>query len=135
MKQDCGRYYYYPPALTKKLLGVGLSVFTAAAALQKALGSTPFSVVDASSDSPSYFIALVYTTLGVLLGVASTVYSIKTSSLRMMGYLAAYLLAFASISLFNSPATLWMQIANVAGFVGVSLAAFSAWLRHLRERP
>lgn len=134
MKRDCGAYYYYPPALTKKLLGVGLSVFTAAAALQKALGSTPFSVVDAPNDSAAYSIALAYTTLGVVLGVASTVYSLKTSSLRLMGYLAAYLLAFASVSLFNSPATLWMQIANVTAFIGVSLAAFSAWLRHLRER-
>jgi hypothetical protein len=121
--------------VTKKILGVGLSIFTAAAALQKALGSTPFSVVDASSDSASYCIALMYTTLGVILGVVSAVYSLKTSSLRLMGYLGAYLLAFASISLINSPATAWMQIANVAGFIGVSLAAFSAWLRHLREGP
>lgn len=126
---------FYPPATTKKILGVGLSVFTAAAALQKALGSTPFSVVDASSDSAAYCIALMYTTLGIVLGVASTIYSLKTSSLRLMGYLGAYLLAFASISLINSPATLWMQFANVAGFIGVSLAAFSAWMRHLRERP
>lgn len=134
MKRQCSGYIY-PPAVTKKILGVGLSVFTAASALQKALGSTPFSVVDASSDSASYCIALLYTTLGILLGVASMVYSLKTSSLRLMGYLGAYLLAFASVSLINSPATLLMQFANVAGFVGVSLAAFSAWLRHMRERP
>ncbi|WNI17575.1 hypothetical protein [Actinacidiphila sp. ITFR-21] len=121
--------------MTKKILGAGLSVFTAAAALQKALGSTPFSVVDASNDSVAYCIALVYTTFGVALGVVSTVYSLKTSSLRLMGYLGAYLLAFASISLINSPANLWMQFANVAAFAGVSLAAFSAWLRHMRERP
>ncbi|MFJ4739030.1 hypothetical protein [Streptomyces sp. NPDC088775] len=134
MKRECSGYIY-PPAVTKKILGVGLSIFTAAAALQKALGSTPFSVVAASGDSVSYCIALMYTTLGVILGVASTVYSLKTSSLRLMGYLGAYLLAFAAISLINSPATLWMQFASVAGFVGVSLAAFSAWLRHMRERP
>ncbi|MFE4527060.1 hypothetical protein ACFRMO_07665 [Streptomyces anulatus] len=123
----------YPPAFTKKILGIGLGVFTAAASLQKALGSTPFSVVDASGDTPAYYIALVYTTLGIVLGVASALYSIRTSSLRMMGYLAAYLLAFAAISLFNSPATVWMQLANVISFIGVSLAAFSAWLRYLRE--
>lgn len=134
MNRECSGYYY-PPALTKKLLGVGLSVFTAAAALQKALGSTPFSVVDAPNDSVAYGIALGYTTLGVILGVISTVYSLKTSSLRLMGYLGAYLLAFASISLINSPATLWMQFANVAAMLGISLAALSAWLRHLRERP
>lgn len=134
MKRECSGYIF-PPAVTKKILGVGLGVFTAAAALQKALGSTPFSVVDASNDSAAYCIALMYTTLGVALGVASTVYSLRTSSLRLMGYLAAYLLAYASISLINSPATLWMQLANVAAFIGVSLAAFSAWLRHLRERP
>ncbi|MEV6310035.1 hypothetical protein AB0M10_15720 [Streptomyces sp. NPDC051840] len=127
--------YIYPPAVTKKILGVGLSVFTASAALQKALGSTPFSVVDASTDSAAYCIALGYTSLGVILGVVSTLYSLKTSSLRLMGYLGAYLLAFASISLINSPADAWMQLANVTAFVGVSLAAFSAWLRHLRERP
>ncbi|MFF1693176.1 hypothetical protein ACFVXC_06040 [Streptomyces sp. NPDC058257] len=121
--------------MTKKLLGVGLSVFTAGAALQKALGSTPFSVVDASTDSAAYCIALAYTTLGIVLGVASTVYSLKTSSLRLMGYLGAYLLAFASVSLINSPATVWMQFANVAAFLGISVASFSAWLRHLRERP
>lgn len=124
---------YYPPAFTKKVLGLGLSTFTAAAALQKALGSTPFSVVDAPSDSCSYYIALVYTTLGIVLGVCSAAYSLKTSSLRLMGYVAAYLLAFAAVSLFNSPATVWMQLANVVSFIGVSLAAFSAWLRYLRE--
>jgi hypothetical protein len=123
----------YPPAFTKKVLGVGLSIFTAAAALQKALGSTPFSVVDAPSDSCAYYIALLYTTLGILLGVCSALYSFRTSSLRLMGYIAAYLLAFAAISLFNSPATVWMQLANVISFIGVSLAAFSAWLRHMRE--
>ncbi|WP_369042186.1 hypothetical protein [Streptomyces sp. Midd1] len=90
-------------------------------------------MVDAPSDSCSYYIALIYTTLGVVLGVGSALYSLKTASLRLMGYLAAYLLAFASVSLFNSPTTAWMQIANVISFVGVSLAAFSAWLRYLRE--
>ncbi|MFE5853244.1 hypothetical protein ACFQ61_08480 [Streptomyces sp. NPDC056500] len=127
--------YIYPPAVTKRLLGVGISVFTAAAAIQKALGSTPFSVVDAPTASVTYCIALAYTVLGVGLGVASLAYSLRTSSLRLMGYLGAYLLAFASISLINSTATLGMQIANVFAFTGVSLAAFSAWLRHLRERP
>ncbi|WP_328749252.1 MULTISPECIES: hypothetical protein [unclassified Streptomyces] len=127
--------YIYPPAVTKKLLGVGLSIFTAAAALQKALGSTPFSVVDSHVDSTAYCIALAYTTLGIVLGLASMVYSLKTSSLGLMGYLGAYLLAFASISLINSPATPWMQFANVAAFLGISIAALSAWLRHLRERP
>ncbi|MFD9815087.1 hypothetical protein [Streptomyces sp. NPDC059080] len=121
--------------MTKRILGVGLSVFTVSAALQKALGSTPFSVVDAPSDSAAYLIALIYTTLGIILGLVSMVYSLKTSSLRLMGYLGAYLLAFASISLINSPADPWMQFANVAAFVGVSFAAFSAWLRHMRERP
>ncbi|WP_329272054.1 hypothetical protein [Streptomyces sp. NBC_01451] len=125
----------YPPAFTKRMLGVGLSLFTAAAALQKALGSTPFSVVDAPGDSCAYYIALIYTTFGVALGVVSAVYSVKTSSLRLMGYLGAYLLAFASISLFNSPATAWMQFANVVSFIGISLAAFSAWLRYRREGP
>ncbi|MFF8283380.1 hypothetical protein ACF06W_11725 [Streptomyces albus] len=115
------------------MLGAGLSIFTAAAALQKALGSTPFSVVDAPSDSAAYYIALVYTVLGVVLGAASTVYSLKTSSLRLMGYLSAYLLAFASVSLINSTATLLMQVANVVAFTGISVAAFSAWLRYLRE--
>lgn len=132
MRQECDGLIY-PPAFTKKVLGVGLSTFTAAASLQKALGSTPFSVVDAPTATPAYYIALIYTTLGVLLGVVSALYSVKTSSLRLMGYLAAYLLAFASVSLFNSPANLWMQFANVVSFIGVSLAAFSAWLRHLRE--
>ncbi|MGW3153669.1 hypothetical protein [Streptomyces sp. NPDC001089] len=125
----------YPPAFTKKVLGIGLGVFTAAASLQKALGSTPFSVVDAPSSSASYYIALIYTTLGIVLGVGSALYSFKTSSLRMMGYLSAYLLAFAAISLFNSPTTVWMQIANVVSFVGISMASFSAWLRFLREGP
>ncbi|MFV0135449.1 hypothetical protein ACLGIH_19895 [Streptomyces sp. HMX87] len=131
------RHHYdgliYPPAFTKKVLGLGLSTFTAAASLQKALGSTPFSVVDAPTDTARYYIALTYTTLGILLGTCSAMYSLKTSSLRLMGYVAAYLLAFAAVSLFNSPATVWMQLANVISFIGVSLAAFSAWLHHLRE--
>lgn len=134
MNRDCDGLIY-PPAFTKKILGIGLSVFTAAASLQKALGSTPFSVVDAPSSSASYYIALAYTTLGMTLGVASAVYSFRTSSLRLMGYLAAYLLAFAAVSLFNSPTTAWMQIANVVSFIGISMAAFSAWLRFLREGP
>ncbi|MEV7902213.1 hypothetical protein [Streptomyces anulatus] len=132
MRTDHGGLIY-PPAFTKKVLGIGLGVFTAAASLQKALGSTPFSVVDAPGDTLAYYIALVYTTLGVVLGCVAALYSIRTSSLRMMGYLAAYLLAFAAISLFNSPATVWMQLANVVSFIGVSMAAFSAWLRYLRE--
>ncbi|MGW3860253.1 hypothetical protein ACWEDZ_02045 [Streptomyces sp. NPDC005047] len=132
MNRECDGLIY-PPAFTKKVLGVGLSTFTVAASLQKALGSTPFSVVDAPSDSASYYIAFIYTALGILLGLVSTVYSLRTSSLRLMGYLAAYLLAFAAISLFNSPATVWMQLANVISFVGISMAAFSAWLRFLRE--
>lgn len=134
MRSDCDGLIY-PPAFTKKVLGIGLGVFTAASSLQKALGSTPFSVVDAPDATAAYYIALVYTTLGVILGVFSALYSVKTSSLRLMGYLAAYLLAFAAISLFNSPATVWMQLANVISFIGVSMAAFSAWLRYLREGP
>jgi len=126
---------HYPPVFTKKLLGIGLSTFTAAASLQKALGSTPFSVVDAPSNSTSYYIAFTYTTLGIMLGVYSALYSFRTSSLRLTGYLAAYLLAFAAVSLFNSPTTVWMQIANVVSFLGISLASFSAWLRYLREGP
>lgn len=123
----------FPPAFTKKLLGVGLSVFTIGSALQKALGSTPFSVVDAPSDSASYYIAFIYTTLGMALGAVSAVYSLKTSSLRLMGYLGAYLLAFAVVSLFNSPTNAWMQFANIISFIGVSVAAFSGWLRYVRE--
>ncbi|MEU0213695.1 hypothetical protein ABZ281_00755 [Streptomyces sp. NPDC006265] len=134
MKRD-HEVLIYPPAFTKRMLGAGLSIFTAAAALQKALGSTPFSVVDAPSDSCAYYIALIYTTLGVALGVVSAMYSLKTSSLRLMGYLGAYLLAFAAVSLFNSPATPWMQLANVVSFIAISLAAFSAWLRYRREGP
>lgn len=126
---------YYPPAFTKKVLGLGLSTFTAAAALQKALGSSPFSVIDARTDTATYYIAILYTALGMVLGVCSAAYSLKTSSLRMMGYLSAYLLAFAAVSLFNSSATVWMQLANVVSFIGISAAAFSAWLRYLREGP
>ena len=133
MKRECA--VYYPPAFTKKVLGIGLSTFTAAASLQKALGSTPFSVVDAPSNSTAYYIAIAYTTLGIVLGVFSALYSFRTSSLRLTGYLAAYLLAFAAVSLFNSPTTVWMQLANVVSFLGISLAAFSAWLRYLREGP
>ncbi|MEU9050210.1 hypothetical protein AB0D37_07355 [Streptomyces sp. NPDC048384] len=125
----------YPPMVTKKILGAGLSLFTAAAALQKALGSTPFSVVDAPNDSYSYYIALIYTALGVVLGLFSLGYVLWSSSLKLMGMLGAYLLAFGAVSLFNSPQTTLMQIANMATFIGVSAAAFSAWLRHLRERP
>lgn len=134
MRRDCDGLIY-PPAFTKKVLGTGLGVFTAAASLQKALGSTPFSVVDAPSDTASYYIALFYTTLGILLGFYAALHSVRTSSLRTMGYLAAYLLAFAAVSLFNSPANVWMQLANVVSFIGVSMAAFSAWLRYLREGP
>lgn len=123
----------YPPAFTKKILGLGLSVFTVGASLQKALGSTPFSVVDAPNHSAAYYIALVYTTFGVALGAVSCAYSLKTSSLKLMGWIGAYLLAFASASLINTNATVWMQLANVVSFVGVSLAAFSAWLRFRRE--
>lgn len=132
MNRNCAEAYY-PPAFTKKLLGLGLSTFTAAAALQKALGSTPFSVVDAPSSSYAYYIALSYTTLGIALGVISAMYSLATSSLRLMGYLAAYLLAFAAVSLFNSPTTVWMQLANIISFMGASLVGLSAWLRYLRE--
>lgn len=124
--------YYYPPAFTKKLLGLGLSLFTVGISLQKALGKTPFSVVHAEGEC-AYWIAFGYAALGVLLGVGSALYSVKTSSLRLMGYLAAYLLAFAPASLFNSPATLPLQWANALSFIGVSMAAFSAWLRYLRE--
>lgn len=133
MKRECADFYY-PPAVTKKILGMGLSIYTVGIALQKALGKTPFSIVHAESES-SYYIALIYGTLGVALGVASTVYSAKTSSLRLMGYLAAYLLAFAPASLFNSPATVPLQIGNAVSFIGISMAAFSAWLRYLREGP
>ncbi|MET7814272.1 hypothetical protein ABZT26_25915 [Streptomyces sp. NPDC005395] len=125
--------FIYPPAFTKKLLGLGLSIFTAGAALHKALGSTPFSVVDAPNSSAAYYIAFAYTTLGIVLGVASAVYSLRTCSLRMTGYLAAYLLAFAAASFINYSGTAWMQAANVVTFLGVSLASFSAWLRFRRE--
>ncbi|MFJ9719926.1 hypothetical protein ACIRPQ_29040 [Streptomyces sp. NPDC101213] len=131
MSRDCG--LIYPPAFTKKLLGAGLSVFTAAAALQKALGSTPFSVVDARTYSAAYYIALLYTTFGIILGVCAAVYSLRTSSLRLTGFLGAYLLAFAAVSLFTPTGTAWMQAANVVSFLGVSLAAFASWLRYLRE--
>ncbi|MFH9731921.1 hypothetical protein [Streptomyces sp. NPDC017260] len=131
------RYQYdaliYPPAFTKKVLGVGLSLFTIGASLQKALGSTPFSVVDAPTHSASYYIALIYTTLGILLGFVSALYSLATSSLRLTGYLGAYLLAFAVVSMINTQATGWMTLANVVSFVGISLASFSAWLRFRRE--
>lgn len=129
------QYYelYYPPAFTKKMLGLGLSIFTVGASLQKALGSTPFSVIDAPNHSAAYYIALVYTTLGIALGLVSAVYSLKTSSLKLMGYLGAYLLAFASVSLLNTSSSAWMQFANVVAFIGISLAAFSAWLRYRRE--
>ncbi|MEU0770588.1 hypothetical protein [Streptomyces albogriseolus] len=125
--------FIYPPAVTKKILGIGLSVYTIASAFQKALGSTPFSVVRASEQSASYWIALSYVTLGVLLGTLSLVYCAATSSLRFCGYLGAYLLAFSAVSLLNSPQSLWMQVANVFTYLGVSLAAMSAWLRHRRE--
>ncbi|MFE2539100.1 hypothetical protein [Actinacidiphila glaucinigra] len=131
MRHECD--FVYPPAVTKRILGTGLSLFTAAAALQKALGTTPFSVTDAPAYSASYYIALAYTTLGILLGVASAVYALKNSSLRFMGYLAAYLLSFAAVSVCNNPQTVWMQIANMLTFIGISMAAFSGWMRFKRE--
>lgn len=131
MERECADFYY-PPAVTKKILGIGMSVYTVGISLQKALGKTPFSIVHAEGLA-SYWIAFAYATLGVLLGVGSAIYSAKTSSLRMMGYLAAYLLAFAPASFINSPATVPLQIGNAVSFIGVSMAAFSAWLRFLRE--
>jgi hypothetical protein len=121
--------------ITKKILGAGLSLYVAATALRYAQGNTPFSVVNAQEYTATYWIAFVYVSIGVLLGVVSLVYSLASSSLRFMGVLAAYLLAFGAVSLMNSPATIGMQIANTLAVLGVSVTAFSAWLRHLRERP
>ncbi|NIY68011.1 hypothetical protein SMALB_6089 [Streptomyces malaysiensis] len=115
-------------------MGSGLSLFTIGAALQKALGSTPFSVVNTTQYSASYYIAFSYTALGVLLGLSSLAYVLYSSSLRFMGFIGAYLLAFGAISLINSPQDAWMQLATVMMFLGAALAALSAWLRHLRER-
>jgi len=134
MKHEC-TVFIYPPAVTKKILGIGLSVYTIASAFQKALGTTPFSVVDSAQHTATFYIAFSYVTLGVILGLLSLVYCAATSSLRFMGYLGAYLLAFSAISLMNSPQTIWMQLANVFTYLGVSTAAFSAWLRYMRERP
>jgi hypothetical protein len=128
-----GVYLVYPAHITRTVLGAGLSVYTVGAALQKALGSTPFSVTDPAVDSCQFFIALGYTGLGVVLGLCSLVFVVCSASLRWMGVLGAYLLAFAAVSLMNSPQTLWMQIANTFTFLGVSAAAFAAWLKYLRE--
>ncbi|WP_167503130.1 hypothetical protein [Streptomyces malaysiensis] len=128
------RRFIYPPVVTERILGSGLSLFTIGAALQKALGSTPFSVVNTTQYSASYYIAFSYTALGVLLGLSSLAYVLYSSSLRFMGFIGAYLLAFGAISLINSPQDAWMQLATVMMFLGAALAALSAWLRHLRER-
>lgn len=125
----------YPPAVTKKILGSGLSAFTVATAFRQALGNTPFSMVKAQQYTATYWVAFAYVLLGVILGVASLVYSLKSSSLRFMGLLGAYLLAFGAVSLINSPVSVWMQIANAAAILSISVVAFSAWLRHMRERP
>ncbi|MEU1552098.1 hypothetical protein ABZ517_05175 [Streptomyces scabiei] len=127
--------FIYPPMITKKILGAGLSLYVAATALRYAQGNTPLSVVNAQEFSAAYWIAFVYVSIGVVLGVCSLVYSLASSSLRLMGVNAAYLLAFSAVSLMNSPATPGMQIANTLAVLGISVVAFSAWLRHLRERP
>ncbi|MFC9505358.1 hypothetical protein [Streptomyces sp. NPDC057002] len=128
--------FIYPPMITKKILGAGISVYVGATALRQAQGTvTPFSVVKAQEFTATYWIAFVYVSIGVVLGVVSLVYSLKSSSLRLMGVISAYLLAFSAVSLMNSPATLGMQMANALAVFGVCVVAFSAWLRHLRERP
>ncbi|MEW1922311.1 hypothetical protein [Streptomyces sp. NPDC088360] len=125
-----------PPRFSKKILGAGLSLYVAATALRQAQGTTtPFSVVKAQEFTATYWIAFVYVSIGVVLGVVSLVYSLASSSLRMMGVISAYLLAFSVVALLSSPATLGMQIANALAVFGVCVVAFSAWLRHVRERP
>ncbi|MGI5515243.1 hypothetical protein [Streptomyces sp. CA-106131] len=134
MNRECVELHY-PPAVTKKILGSGVSLYTVATAFRQGLGNTPFSVVKAETYTATYWIAFVYVAIGVLLGLVSLVYSLKSSSLGFMGFIAAYLLAFIAISFINTPIGVWMQLANAAAVLGISVVAFSAWVRHLRELP
>lgn len=125
--------FIYPPAVTKKILGSGLSVFTMAAAVQKSIGSTPFSVVRAPDYTLTYWIAYGYTTLGFFLGLFALIHCLRTSSLRYTGLLGSYLLAFGAVSFINTQQSLAMQTATCFTFVGASTACLSAWLRYRRE--
>ncbi|AZM47765.1 hypothetical protein DMB38_20020 [Streptomyces sp. WAC 06738] len=130
-----GYVLIYPPAVTKKILGAGLSIFTVATAFRQALGNTPFSVVHAEQFTATYWIAFGYCTIGVILGLIALVHSLKSSSLKFMGAIGSYLLAFVAVSLMNSPVSVGMQLSNATAIAGISVVAFSAWLRHKREQP
>ncbi|MGW3153667.1 hypothetical protein [Streptomyces sp. NPDC001089] len=116
------------------LLGIGLSVYTISLALYR--GMSPENALSVTSThGASRVLATVFLAAGVSIGLAGMAYVIIRGSLRPMCYIAAYVLAFATLALLRVESTFLANLANCCRYLAVSAVATGAWLSQMREVP
>ncbi|MFF1693177.1 hypothetical protein ACFVXC_06045 [Streptomyces sp. NPDC058257] len=113
------------------MVGLGISLYTVALAIGRGLGRDgAFSAIH--TDGASEFIAVCYVVIGVALGAGSCVYVWLRHDLAPMRYIAAYLLAFASLAWFREEPSIVTNVANCLRYLSISVVASGAWLYQLR---
>lgn len=114
------------------LLGISLSVYTISLALFRGMSDDGAMSLYATR-GVAQVIAVVFVLAGVCVGLLSMAYVIIRDSLRPLCYLAAYILAFASLALFRVEENAAVNVLNSLRYTTVAAVAMSAWLYHHRE--
>ncbi|MFF8283382.1 hypothetical protein ACF06W_11735 [Streptomyces albus] len=86
-----------------------------------------------STNGVTGVIALSYVLAGVALGTGAFFYILRKEDLAPLRFVAAYLLAFASLAWFRHEVSLVTNLANSLRYVSISLVAAGAWLYQIRE--
>ncbi|MFV0135447.1 hypothetical protein ACLGIH_19885 [Streptomyces sp. HMX87] len=114
------------------LLGISLSAYTISLALYRGMSDdSALSVYN--THGVAQLIAVAFVVAGVAIGLVAMAYVIIRNSLRPMCYLAAYILAFASLALFRIEENAAVNLLNSLRFLTISVVAASAWLYQHRE--